>query len=92
MANQSKPRVLPDLNTLAARLEALEAENAKLREANEASTKVPTVTIEDYQGKPVLHFQNGNFRPFHMGLGKFKVLKMFEKEIDTFIKTNGKKV
>lgn len=90
--NKASGRVLPDLKAankreaeLLAQIEALKAQVAT------GGTKETTLTIEQYQGKPVIHFQ-GAFRPFHMGLGKLTVIVNNLDAIKRFIASKGKAI
>lgn len=84
---QGNKRILPDLASLQAQIDALTAQN----EALKSGVKDTSITITDYQGKPTLYFQ-GNFRPFHMGMSKLKTVLNNVDVVEKFIKSNGKSI
>lgn len=81
---KKSPRILPDVAALQARIAELEA-------AQSSGTKTTTVTLGEYKGKPTLSFE-GNFRPFHMGMSKCRVIMDQAEVVKRFIKSNGKSI
>lgn len=86
MTNSKTARILKDLSAMS------DADKQALLVALGGSVgKTPSVTIQDYKGKPVLYFE-GNFRPFHMGMSKLKVAMANKDKIEAFIASGGKKI
>lgn len=84
----SNKRILPDLSTLQASIDALKAENEALKAKANKDTRV---TIEDYKGTPVLYFE-GNFKPFRKGISGLRAIMDMEPSVKKFIKSAGKSI
>lgn len=70
------------------RLQELEEENARLRNAAKLATPKTTVTESEYKGHPTLNFE-GAFRPFSLGLKKLLVIREVWPEIEAFLERHG---
>ena len=64
-----------DAQELLKRLQALEAENARLKQQNSAEPPKLVITETDYKGHPMLQFQRGNSRPFNLGVRKLEAIQ-----------------
>ncbi|MEN8715269.1 MAG: hypothetical protein ABF384_10200 [Verrucomicrobiales bacterium] len=73
------------------RLEALEAENARLKQNRDQSAPQPLVVREtDYNGHPVLEFQRGNKKPFRIGLKKLEAVQEGWEQVTAFLSRHQK--
>ena len=57
-----------DSKALLERLQALEAENAKLKDSSVQSLPSLVVVETEYKGYPMLEFRRSDARPFSMGV------------------------
>jgi hypothetical protein len=85
MVAKTQPRILTDL-TAQRRIAELEQALA----AAQSGQKVPQVTEQEYKGRPVLYFE-GNFRPFHAGMGKLSAIEDNRATVLAFLKRHAKK-
>lgn len=102
MTRNTSARVLPDLSAIQAQLDALKAENERLKAAQSAGTKALSLNIGEYtDNKGNTHNTltvSGNFKPFYLGLSKCKTILEITKDktlmgqLETFVKTGGKKL
>jgi len=75
-----------DSKALLERLQALEAENAKLKQGQVTSPPQLVVVETEYKGHPMLEFRRGNARPFSMGLKKLEAIKEGWEQMEAFLK------
>lgn len=75
-----------DPKALLERLQALEAENAKLKDASIQSPPHLVVVETEYKGHPMLEFRRGNARPFSMGIKKLEAIQEGWEEVAAFLK------
>lgn len=78
-----------DPKALLERLQALEAENAKLKDASIQSPHGLVVVETEYKGHPMLEFRRGNARPFSMGVKKLEAIQEGWEQVETFLKKHG---
>lgn len=82
---------MPDPNDLVQRIEALEAENMRLRQLHglkDPNAKKPTTShITMYKGHPVIQFE-GAFRPFALGLKKASIVLEKIDDVRFFVENN----
>jgi allophanate hydrolase subunit 1 len=78
-----------DPKALLERLQALEAENAKLKDASLQSPPRLVVVETEYKGHPMLEFHRGNARPFSMGVKKLEAIQEGWDEVERFLKKHG---
>lgn len=74
-----------DSKALLERLQALEAENAKLKDASIQSTPSLVVVETEYKGYPMLEFRRGNARPFSMGVKKLEAIQDGWSKVEDFL-------
>jgi len=67
------------------RLQALEAENAKLKDVTIQSPAQLVVVETEYKGHPMLEFRRGNARPFSMGLKKLEAIQESWEQVEAFL-------
>lgn len=77
-----------DEQAMLKRLQELEEENARLRNATKLTPPKPTVTESEYKGHPTLTFE-GAFRPFSLGLKKLLVIREVWPEVEAFLERYG---
>lgn len=75
-----------DPKALLERLQNLEAENAKLKNASEQSPPRLVVVETEYKGFPMLEFRRGNARPFSMGIKKLEAIHEGWADVEAFLK------
>lgn len=78
-----------DAQALLKRLQALEAENAKLKVANVQSPPGLVVVETEYRGHPMLEFRLGNARPFSLGVKKLQAIQDSWDQVKHFLKRYG---
>ena len=78
-----------DPKALLERLQALEAENEKLKKGQIESPAHLVVVETDYKGHPMLEFRRGNARPFSMGVKKLEAIQEGWDEVERFLKKYG---
>jgi len=74
-----------DPKALLERLQALEAENAKLKDASIQSPAHLVVVETEYKGHPMLEFRPGNARPFSMGVKKLEAVQEGWEQVEKFL-------
>lgn len=74
-----------DSKALLERLQALEAENAKLKDSSVQSQAQLVVVETEYKGHPMLEFRRANARPFSMGLKKLEAVHKCWDAVETFL-------
>ncbi len=84
---------MADNDELLRRIQALEAENAKLRHAvgGKDAPKQTTATIGMWKGFPIITFE-GNFRPFSIGLKKAAVILDKLDDVRFFVSNNQNRI
>jgi hypothetical protein len=75
-----------DSKALLERLQALEAENAKLKDASVQSPAQLVVVETEYKGHPMLEFRRPNAKPFSMGLKKLEAVQEGLEEVERFLR------
>lgn len=75
-----------DSEALLKRLQALEAENAKLKKGGSQNSPSLVVVETEYKGNPMLEFRRHNARPFSLGVKKLEAIKEAWDQVDTFLK------
>jgi hypothetical protein len=78
-----------DAKALLKRLQALEAENEKLKVANVQSPSSLVVVETEYRGHPMLEFRLGNARPFSLGVKKLQAIQDSWDQVQSFLKRHG---
>jgi len=78
-----------DPKALLERVQALEAENAKLKDASVQSAPSLTVVETEYKGHPMLEFRRGNARPFSLGVKKLEAIQEGWGQVEAFLKKYG---
>jgi len=80
---------MAEKDELLRQIKALEAENAKLKQATSGkdTSKKTTATIGMWKGFPVIQFE-GNFRPFSIGLKKAAVILEKIDDVRLFVSSN----
>lgn len=78
-----------DPKILLERLQALEAENAKLKQGKFNDPNQLVVTESEYMGHPVLEFRKGNSKGFNMGLRKLEIIQEAWPEVEKFIRKHS---
>lgn len=78
-----------DPKALLERLRALEAENAKLKDASVQSPPHLVVVETEYKGHPMLEFRRGNTKPFSMGIKKLETIQKGWEQVEAFLKKYG---
>lgn len=74
-----------DPKALLERLQALEAENAKLKHARIQSPPGLVVVETEYKGHPMLEFRRGNARTISMGVKKLEAIQEGWAEVEKFL-------
>jgi len=78
-----------DSKALLERLQALEAENAKLKDASVQSPAQLVVVETEYKGHPMLEFRRANAKPFSMGLKKLEAVHKCWDAVEAFLEKYG---
>lgn len=78
-----------DPKALLERLQALEAENEKLKKGQIESPPHLVVVETEYKGHPMLEFRRGNARPFNMGVKKLEAIQEGWEQVEAFLKKHG---
>jgi hypothetical protein len=78
-------RLKLDSKALLERLQALEAENAKLKDASVQSQAKLVIVETEYKGHPLLEFRMANAKPFSMGLKKLEAIQEGFEEVEKFL-------
>ena len=78
-----------DPKELLKRLQALEIENAKLKDAS--MTRLPELVVieTEHKGHPMLEFRRANAKPFSMGLKKLETIKEGWEHVEKFLNKHG---
>lgn len=80
-----------DTTDLLRRLQALEAENARLKQGKDPSAPQRLVVQEsEYNGHPLLVFQRGEQKPFRIGLKKLQAVIEASDEVERFLAKHHK--
>lgn len=75
-----------DPRELLKRLQALEAENARLKQKKNPSEPPPLVVQEsEYNGHPLLVFQRGEQKPFRIGIKKLQAVIEASEQVKSFL-------
>lgn len=74
-----------DPQALLERLQALEAENAKLKDASVQSPPSLVVVETEYKGHPMLEFRRGNARPFSLSVKKLEAIQEGWEQEERFL-------
>jgi len=82
---------MTDTNTLELmkRLEALEAENKRLKKKTGNEPQELIVTETEYKGNPMLEFKRANARPFSIGVKKLEAIQEGWDYVQTFLKKHS---
>lgn len=82
---------MTDTNTdeLLKRLQALEAENERLKQEKTDLPAQLVVVETEYKGHPMLEFRRANAKPFSMGLKKLETIKEGWEHVEKFLKKHG---
>lgn len=85
--------VMSNADDILNRLNALEAENRKLREqlSGKPPEKEITTHVSMWKGHPVIRFE-GNFRPFSLGLKKASIVLEKLDDVKFFVDNNRQHV
>lgn len=75
-----------DPKALLERLQALEAENEKLKKGQIESPPHLVVVETEYKGHPVLEFRRGNAKPFSMGVKKLEAIQEGWEQVEEFLR------
>lgn len=78
-----------DSKALLERLQALEAENAKLKDSSVQSLPSLVVVETEYKGYPMLEFRRSDARPFSMGVKKLEAIQEGWEQVEAFLKKYG---
>jgi len=71
------------------RLEALEAENKRLKKKTGNEPQELIVTETEYKGNPMLEFKRANARPFSIGVKKLEAIQEGWKQVQVFLKKHS---
>ena len=79
-----------DPKELLKRLQALEIENAKLKDASITSPLKLVVIETEYKGHSMLEFRRANAKPFSIGLKKLETIKEGWENVEKFLHKNSR--
>jgi SPX domain protein involved in polyphosphate accumulation len=82
---------MTDTNTLELmkRLEALEAENKRLKEKTGDAPAKLEIKETEFKGHPMLEFKKGNSRPFSMSVKKLTAIHEGWEQVQAFLKKHN---
>ena len=75
-----------DTKALVERLQALEAENERLKKAKVSTAAKLEVAETEYKGNPMLEFRRANARPFSMGVKKLEAIREGWEQVENFLR------
>lgn len=71
------------------RLQALEAENQRLKKDMTVPAEQLVVVETEYKGNPILEFRRGNAKPFSMGVKKLEAIREGWEQVEAFLKKHS---